>query len=98
MTQYTDRCAGKLFFRNCCKSYLGLNGYQDRSERSIKRYLAIMIIHYTYCKFYFNESYHFNTGFKLAQNDLKKARVIWIHTATASGKPVEEILKYLKIA
>ena len=57
-----------------------------------------MIINYTYCKLYSNESHHFNTGFKLAQNDLQKARVIWIYNAAASGEPVENIFKYLKIA
>ena len=72
LTQYTDRWAIEPFFRDC-KSYLGLDGYQVRSERSIKRYLAIMIINYTYCKLYSNESYHFNTGFKLAQNNLQKS-------------------------
>lgn len=96
LTQYTDRWAIEPFFRDC-KSYLGLDGYQVRSERSINRYLAIMVINYTYCKLYSNE-YHFNTGFKLAQNDLKKAKVIWIYNAAASGKPVEKILEYLKIA
>ena len=97
LTQYTDRWAIEPFFRDC-KSYLGLDEYQVRSERSIKRYLAIMIVNYTYCKLYSNESHHFNTGFKLAQNNLQKARVIWIYNAAASGEPVEEILKYLKIA
>jgi hypothetical protein len=97
LTQYTDRWAIEPFFRDC-KSYLGLDGYQVRSELSIKRYLAIMIINYTYCKLYFNESYHFNTGFKLAQNNLQKARVIWIYNAAASGEPVEKIFEYLKIA
>ena len=97
LTKYTDRWAIEPFFRDC-KSYLGLDGYQVRSERSIKRYLAIMIINYTYCKLYSNESYHFNTGFKLAQNDLQKARVIWIYNAATSGEPVEKNFKYLKIA
>ncbi len=97
LTQYTDRWAIEPFFRDC-KSYLGLDGYQVRSERSIKRYLAIMTINYTYCKLYSNESHHFNTGFRLAQNDLQKAKVIWIYNAAASGEPVEKIFEYLKIA
>lgn len=57
-----------------------------------------MIINYAYCKLYSNKSYHFNTGLKLAQNDFKKAKVIWIYNAAASGEPVEKIFKYLKIA
>lgn len=97
LTQYSDRWAIEPFFRDC-KSYLGLNGYQVRSERSINRYLLIMITNYTYCKLYCNECYHFNTGFKLAQNNLEKAKIIWIYNAATSSKSVEKILEYLKIA
>lgn len=57
-----------------------------------------MIITYTYCKLYSNESFHFNTGLKLAQNDLRKSQVIWIYTAAENGEPVQKILKLLKIA
>jgi len=51
-------------------------------------------INYTYCKLYSNESYHFNTRFKLAQNDLEKAKVIWIYTAAETGEPIEEMYYY----
>ena len=97
LTQYTDRWAIEPFFRDC-KTYLGLDGYQVRSERSIRRYLLLMTINYTYCKLYSNESYHFNTGFKLAQNDFQKAKVIWIYNAAETGEPIEKILELLKIA
>lgn len=97
LTQYTDRWAIEPFFRDC-KTYLGLDGYQVRSELSIRRYLLVMTINYTYCKLYSNESYHFNTGFKLAQNDFHKAKVIWIYNAAETGEPIEKILELLKIA
>ena len=96
LTQYTDRWAIEPFFRDC-KSYLGLDGYQVRSELSINRYLTIMIINYTYCKLC-SDKYHFNTGFKLIQNDFNKAKVIWIYNAATNGESVEKILKHLKIA
>ncbi|NFO15787.1 IS701 family transposase [Clostridium botulinum] len=97
LIQYTDRWAIEPFFRDC-KTSLGLDDYQIRSERGINRYLIIMIINYTYCKLYSNEVCHFNTGFKLIQNDLKKAQIVWIYYAAASGKPIEKILQTLKIA
>lgn len=97
LNQYSDRWSIEPFFRDC-KSYLGLDGYQIRNEKSINRYLLIILINYTYCKLYCNDSYHFNTGFRLAQNNLEKSKVIWIYYATTSGKPVEKILEYLKIA
>ena len=58
LTQYTDRLAVEPFFRDC-KTYLGLDGYQVRSEKSIKKYLTIVLVNYTYCKIYSNDSYHF---------------------------------------
>ena len=39
LTQYTDRWAIEPFFRDC-KTYLGLDGYQVRSEKSINRYFV----------------------------------------------------------
>lgn len=97
LTQYTDRWAIEPFFRDC-KTYLGLDGYQVRSEKSIHRYLIIMIVNYTYCKMYSKDSYHFNIGYKEAKKDLQKSKVIYIYEAAASGTPIEEIFKSLKIA
>lgn len=97
LTQYTDRWAIEPFFRDC-KTYIGLDGYQVRSEKSINRYLAIMIINYTYCKLYSNESYHFTTGYKAAKKDLQKSKVIYIYEAAASGTPIDKIFEFLKIA
>ncbi|MGL5086733.1 MAG: IS701 family transposase, partial [Clostridium sp.] len=56
LNQYTDRWAIEPFFRDC-KTYLGLDGYQVRSEKSINRYLTIILVNYTYCKIYYNDSY-----------------------------------------
>ena len=97
LTQYTDRWAIEPFFRDC-KTYLGLDGYQVRSEKSINRYLTIMLINYTYCKIYSNDSCHFNTGYKAAKKELEKSKVIYIYEAAASGTPIEEIFESLKIA
>jgi hypothetical protein len=46
---YSDRWAIEPFFRDC-KSFLGLNGYQVRSHKSILRYLISMLISYTLSK------------------------------------------------
>ncbi|MGL4949526.1 MAG: IS701 family transposase [Anaeroplasmataceae bacterium] len=97
LNQYTDRWAIEPFFRDC-KTYLGLDGYQVRSEKSINRYLTIMLVNYTYCKIYYNDSYHFNTGYKAAKKDLEKSKVLYIYEAATSGKPIEEIFESLKIA
>lgn len=97
LTQYTDRWAIEPFFRDC-KSHLGLDGYQVRSEKSINRYLGIVLIGYTYCKLYSNENYHFNSGYKAAKKDLEKSKVLYIYEAATSGTPIEKIFELLKIA
>lgn len=97
LNQYTDRWAIEPFFRDC-KTYLGLDGYQVRSEKSINRYLTIILVNYTYCKIYYNDSYHFNTGYKAAKKDLEKSKVLYIYKAATSGTPIEEIFESLKIA
>ena len=97
LTQYTDRWAIEPFFRDC-KSYLGLNGYQVRSEKSINRFLIIILVNYTYCKLYSKETQHFNTGYKAAQKDLEKEKIIYIFNAATNGESIEKILEYLNVA
>ena len=97
LNQYSDRWAIEPFFREC-KSYLGLNGYQVRSEKSITRYLTIMIINYTYCKLCSKDLHHFSTGYKLAKNDLQKSKIIYIYEAAANGTSLDEIFLHFKIA
>lgn len=96
LTRYTHRWAIEPFFRDC-KSCLGLNGYQVRSQKSIDRYLLIVIINYTYCKLYSNSLDHFNTGYKLAKNDLQKSKIIYIYEAAANGTSLDEIFSEFKI-
>lgn len=97
LMQYTDRWAIEPFFRDC-KTYLGLDGYQIRSERSILRYLLIMIITYTYCKLSSRNNQQFNSGYKLVQNNIKKENIIWIYKAAQNGESIDNIFKQLKIA
>ena len=57
-----------------------------------------MLVNYTYCKIYSNETYQFNTGYKAAKKDLEKSKVIYFYEAAASGIPIEKIFESLKIA
>ena len=76
---------------------MGKNKLQNQwNEKSINRYLTIMLINYTYCKMYSNDSYHFNIGYKAAKKNLEE--LIYIYEAATSGTPIEEIFKSLKIA
>ena len=97
ISEKTKPSSNEPFFRDC-KTYLGLNGYQVRNEKAIKRYLIIMLINYTYCKIYSNDSYHFNTGYKVAKKDLEKSKVIYIYEVATNGTSINEIFKTLKLA
>jgi Transposase DDE domain. len=92
LTQYTDRWAIEPFFRDC-KTYLGLDGYQVRSGKSINIYLIIMLVNYTYCKIYCTDFLYFNTGYKVAKKNLENSKVIYIYKAAASGTPIEKIFE-----
>lgn len=97
LNQYIDRWIIEPFFRDC-KRNLGLNGYQVRSQKSIIRYLIIMLISYTYSKLCSGIAFNFNTGFKKMQNTLRKSQVISIYNAAIKGEPINKIFETLKIA
>lgn len=53
-----------------------------------------MLVNYTYYKIYANDSYNFNTGYKIAKKYLEKSNVI----AAAINTLIEAIFESLKIA
>lgn len=69
-----------------------------RKIKSIKRYLLIMTLNYTYCKLKSKFSNHFNIEFKKVKNELEKEKVKTIFDATKNGSSLPEIFKLLKIA
>ncbi|WP_297518714.1 transposase [uncultured Clostridium sp.] len=97
LNHYNLRWDIEPFFREC-NAKLGLNGYQVRKTKAIKRYLLIMLLNYTYCKLKSKFLNHFNVGFKKVKNELEKERVQTIFNATKNGVSLTEILKLLKIA
>ena len=97
LSHYNLRWDIEPFFRDC-KAKLGLNGYQIRKTKAIKRYLLIMLLNYTYCKLKSKFLNHFNAGFKKVKNELEKEKVQSIFNATKNGVSLTEIFKLLKIA
>ncbi|MPQ45206.1 IS701 family transposase [Clostridium tarantellae] len=97
LIQYSERWDIEPFFKSC-KANLGLNGYQVRVEKAITRYLLLMILNYTYCSLNSNGLNHFNTGFKVIRNNLKKAKITSIYNAAQNGVPLEKIFEQLKVA
>lgn len=97
LNKYVERWDIEPFFRDC-KTYLGLSDYQVRSEQSIKRFLIIILMNYTYCKLYSGKLFHFNTGIKKLRNDTEKSKIIWIFNSAINGESIETIFEHLKIA
>ena len=97
LTHYNTRWDIEPFFKDC-KAKLGLNGYQIRKTKSIKRYLLIMLLNYTYCKLKSKFANNFNIGFKKVKNTLEKESVEVIFNASKKGLSLSEIFKLLKIA
>ena len=64
LNHYKHRWPIEIFFKES-KKKLGLDDYQIRSEKSIKRYLLIMMITYVYCGLEVSEdTLKFSNGLK----------------------------------
>ncbi|MCB2290145.1 transposase [Clostridium sp. CS001] len=76
LNHYKHRWPIKTFFRET-KKHLGLNHYQVRSSRSIKRYFLLLMMTYVYCELEVSDStLKFISGLKIARNQAKKKESI----------------------
>lgn len=98
LNHYRHRWPIETFFRES-KKKLGLDDYQIRSEKSIKRYLTIMMITYVYCGLEVSENtLKFNDGLKIARGQLEAEKIAFIYEKTQAGEPLENILEFFKVA
>ena len=98
LNHYKHRWPIETFFRET-KKYLGLNHYQVRSSRSIRRYFLLLMMTYVYCELEVSDStLNFSVGLKLARNEAKKEQVSWIFNQASIGSSLETIFETLKIA
>lgn len=98
LDHYKHRWPIETFFRES-KKKLGLDDYQVRSERSIKRYFILLMLTYVYCGLEVADStLKFSHGLKIARNQLLRERVTLIFNKATSGSTLNEIFETLKIA
>lgn len=98
LNHYVHRWPIETFFRES-KRYLGFDGYQVRSERSIKRYFILLMLAYVYCELEVSGyTLNFSEGLKNARRDVKQHQISWIYQQARSGIPLEHVFQDLNVA
>lgn len=98
LNHYVHRWPIEIFFRES-KRYLGLDDYQIRSEKGIKRYFILLMLTYVYCGLEVKgNTLNFSKGLKIARNETRRTQVAWVYQQVQDGTPLEQIFKTLKIA
>lgn len=98
LNHYKNRWPIETFFRES-KKKLGLDDYQIRSEKSIKRYFLIMMITYVYCGLEVSEdTLKFSDGLKTARAQLEAEKITFIYNKTQAGEPLDAILELFNAA
>jgi hypothetical protein len=93
LNHYVKRWPIETFFREI-KKKLGLNGYQVRSYKALKRYFIILMLTYVFCGIKVSdETLNFSNGIKKARNQLSVERITIITEQVRLGKSTDEILK-----
>lgn len=98
LNHYINRWPIEIFFREG-KRYLGLDDYQIRSDRGIRRYFILLMLTYIYCGIEAKENtVNFNKGLKIARNEVKRNQITWIYQQAQNDISIDKIFKTLKIA
>ncbi len=98
LVQYTERWTIKVFFRQN-KMDLGLDSYQIRSEKAIKRFWILAQLPYLYCTFGVCENHcKFGDGLKLARIQKTAMLIDWIYIQAKNGVAKENIINALRLS
>ena len=96
--QYTHRWTIEVFFRQN-KMQLGLDNYQVRCEKSIKRFWILTQLTYLYCTFGVAKTHcKFGEGLKIARKNSVKNLVNWVYTQTQNGVSKDNICDLLNLS
>lgn len=78
---------------------LGLDTYQVRSEKAIKRFWILTQLTYFYCTFGVSERYcKFGEGLKIARKNSVQNLIDWVYTQSENGVTKEAIFDVLKLS
>jgi hypothetical protein len=98
LNHYVCRWPIEIFFRES-KRYLGLDDYQVRGEKGIRRYFILLMLTYVYCGLEVSgNTLNFSNGLKIARMETRQSQIAWIFNQAQSGVPIEQVLKTLKVA
>ena len=98
LIHYSKRWPIEIFFRQN-KMELGLDRYQIRSAKAIKRFWILTMLTYFYCVTGTSESFcPFGKGLKLANNEVNRNIYTWIYEQSEAGVPINQVFEALKVA
>ncbi|MDT8719035.1 transposase [Clostridium sp. 19966] len=98
LNHYRHRWPIETFFRGS-KKKLGLDDYQIRSEKGIKRYFLIMMVTYVYWGLEVSEdTLKFSDGIKTARAQLEFPKIAFIYEKIQAGASLDAILQLFKAA
>lgn len=88
----------EIFFRQN-KMELGLNNYQVRSEKAIKRFWILTQLTYLYCTFGVSDNYcNLGEGLQIAHTKSKQRLIDWVYIQAKNGISKDAIFDVLKLS
>lgn len=94
---YSKRWPIETFFRQT-KGNLGMNQYQVRHIRAIKRFWVLTVLTYLFCLLAKAEVSSFAQGLSFTRKEVKANLFAWIYKQSQSGVPLSHVLVRLKAA
>ncbi len=94
---YSKRWPIETFFRQS-KGNLGINQYQIRHIKAIKRFWALTVLTYIFCVLRLNKGSSFAQGLSATRKEVKGNLVTWIYKQSQANIPLSKILERLKAA
>ncbi|MCB2312331.1 hypothetical protein LGL55_13245 [Clostridium tagluense] len=77
---------------------LGLDTYQVRSEKAVKRFWILTQLSYFYCTFGVSETHcKFGEGLKIARKNSVQNLIDWVYIKSQNGVSKEAIFDLLKL-
>lgn len=94
---YSKRWPIEIFFRQT-KGNLGINQYQVRHLKAIKRFWCLTVLTYLFCVLGRIKVSSFSQGLSHARKEVKGNLFTWIYKQSKENVPLSKILERLKVA
>lgn len=97
LVYYSKRWPIETFFQEQ-KQKLGLDKYQVRSFKGIKRMWLLQSLVHLFCTLGLGKPRKFTDGYHYMRNKEQKSNITWIYDLAKNSVPLEDIFQYLNIA